>query len=105
MGVVEGCPSYWRRDGNCHGYCGQHIWVLCCYALLVTMKRQKRNEGLHLKTLLFLDLYRIQIVQNIAQLSSKGRFNQPPLFLLKFRLISKIKKHNLLKLFQYIQMK
>jgi hypothetical protein len=26
----------------------------------------KRNKGLHLKTLLFLDIYRIQILQNIA---------------------------------------
>jgi hypothetical protein len=35
-----------------------------------------------MKTLLFLDKYRIQIVQNIAQVSSKGRFNQPSLFLI-----------------------
>jgi hypothetical protein len=20
MGVVEGCPGYWCRDGNCNGY-------------------------------------------------------------------------------------
>jgi len=43
---------------------------------------QKWNKGLHLKTLLFSDIYRIQIVQNITQLSSKGRFNQPLLFLI-----------------------
>ncbi len=41
----------------------------------------KKKTGLHLKTLLFLNIYRIQIVQNTTQLSSKGRFNQPPLFL------------------------
>jgi hypothetical protein len=39
------------------------------------MKWQKENKGLHLKTLLFSDIYMIQIVQKNAQLSSKGRFN------------------------------
>jgi hypothetical protein len=42
----------------------------------------KGNKGLHLKNLLFLDIYRIQIVQNTTQLSSKGIFIQPPLFLI-----------------------
>jgi hypothetical protein len=42
--------------------------------------------GLHLKTLLFSYIYRIQIVQNTTQLSSKGRFNQPPLFLIHWYL-------------------
>jgi hypothetical protein len=32
--------------------------------------------------LLFSDIYKIQIVQKIARLSSKGRFNQPSLFLI-----------------------
>jgi len=39
----------------------------------------KNKKGLHLKTLLFSDIYKIQ---NISQLSSKGRFTQPPLFLI-----------------------
>jgi hypothetical protein len=39
-----------------------------------------KKKDLDLKTLLFLNTYRIQIVQNIAQLSSKREFNQPPLF-------------------------
>ncbi len=43
---------------------------------------KKEKKGLHLKTLLFSYMYRIQIVQNIAQLSSKGRFNQPLMFLI-----------------------
>jgi hypothetical protein len=48
----------------------------------------KKKRGLHLKTLLFSCIYiyiythRTQILQNIAQLSSKGRFNQSPLFLI-----------------------
>jgi hypothetical protein len=37
MGVVEGCPGYWGRDSNCHGYCGQHIWILHYYTLLMTI--------------------------------------------------------------------
>jgi len=41
----------------------------------------KENKGLHLKILLFSNIYKIQIVQKTAQLS-KGRFNQPPLFLI-----------------------
>jgi hypothetical protein len=45
-------------------------------------KMTKKNKGAHLKTLLFLDIYRIQILQNITQLSSKGRFNQSSLFLI-----------------------
>jgi len=48
---------------------------MCCYTTLVMMKWQKENKGLHLKTLLFLGIYKIQIVQNIARLSSKGGFN------------------------------
>jgi hypothetical protein len=40
------------------------------------------KKKLHLNFLLFLDIYRIEIVQNTAQLSSKGRFNQPILFLI-----------------------
>jgi len=32
-------------------------WAQCCYALLVMMKWQKRNKGLHLKTLLFSYIY------------------------------------------------
>jgi len=32
--------------------------------------------------LLFSDIYKIQIVQKIVRLSSKGRFNQPSLFLI-----------------------
>jgi len=42
----------------------------------------KKKGVLHLKNLLFSNIYRIQIVQNIVQLSSKGGFNQPPLFLI-----------------------
>jgi hypothetical protein len=48
----------------------------------------QKKRGLHLKSLLFSCIYiyihthRTQILQNIAQLSSKGRFNQPPLFLI-----------------------
>jgi hypothetical protein len=49
------------------------------FALLYTTSddemTKKERKGLHLKTLLFLNIYNIQIVQNIAQLSSKGRFN------------------------------
>jgi uncharacterized membrane protein len=45
-------------------------------------KKKQKQKCLHLKTLLFSDLYRIQIVQKTTQLSSKGRFNQPPLFLI-----------------------
>ncbi len=41
-----------------------------------------RGRDLHLKTLLFSNIYIIQIVQNTTQLSSKWRFNQPPLFLI-----------------------
>jgi len=37
--------------------------------------KKKKKKGLHLKTLLFQYIYIIQIVQNIAQLSSKGRFD------------------------------
>jgi hypothetical protein len=51
------------------------------YVLLCTTS-DKKNKGLHLKTLLFSSIYRIQIVQNTTQLSSKGIFNQPPLFLI-----------------------
>jgi hypothetical protein len=40
----------------------------------------KINKCLHLKKKT--DIYRIQIAQNTAQLSSKGRFNQSPLFLI-----------------------
>jgi hypothetical protein len=43
--------------------------------------KKKNKKSLHLKFLLFSDIYRIQIVQNIAQLSSKGRFDLSPLFL------------------------
>ncbi len=50
-------------------------------ALLCTSKKTKK-KGLHLKTLLFSDIHRIQIVQNIAQLSSKGRFNLSSMFLI-----------------------
>jgi hypothetical protein len=35
----------------------------------------QKNKGLHLKTLLFKNIYKIQIVQKNMQLSSKGRFN------------------------------
>jgi hypothetical protein len=42
----------------------------------------KKIKDLHLKTLLFLNIYKIQIVQNADQLLSKGRFNQPPFFLI-----------------------
>jgi hypothetical protein len=37
----------------------------------------KKKKGLHLKNLLFscIYIYKIQIVQNTAQLSSKGTFN------------------------------
>jgi hypothetical protein len=56
-------------------------WALCNYALLVTMNWPKK-KGLHLKILLFWDIYQIQIVQNIVQLSSIRRFNQTPLFLI-----------------------
>jgi len=45
-------------------------------------KTKKQKKGLHLRTLLFLDIYRIQILQNIAQLSSKGGFNQSSFFLI-----------------------
>jgi hypothetical protein len=48
-------------------------WASCCYAQPVTVKWGKK-KGLHLKFLLFSDIYTIQIVQNIAQLSSKERF-------------------------------
>jgi hypothetical protein len=41
----------------------------------MTMKWPKKREGLHLKTSLFLDMHKIQSVQKIAELSSKGRFN------------------------------
>jgi hypothetical protein len=42
----------------------------------------KKEKGLYLKTLLFSDIYKIQIVQNTTQLSSKGRFYQTPMFLI-----------------------
>jgi hypothetical protein len=50
------------------------------FALLYTTTSEdemtkKRKKGLHLKILLVLNIYKIQIVQNIAQLSSKGRLN------------------------------
>jgi len=51
----------------------------------VTMKWPKRNKDLYLKTLLVLDIYRIQILQNIVQLSSNGRFNESPLFLIHWK--------------------
>jgi hypothetical protein len=54
-------------------------WVLCNYALPMMRgktKQNKTNKGLHLETLLFLDVYKIQIVQKASQLPSKG----PPLF-------------------------
>jgi hypothetical protein len=71
-------------------------WALCCYALsffkyqnlgfalLCTSDDEmtKKKKGLHMKTLLFSDIYRIQIIQKITQLLSKGRFNQSPLFLI-----------------------
>jgi hypothetical protein len=50
-------------------------WASHCYALPMTMKWQKINKGLHLKTLLFSDIYKIQLYKKIANLSSKGRFN------------------------------
>jgi hypothetical protein len=52
-------------------------WASHCYALPITINWQKENKGLHLKTLLFSYIYicRIQILQKIAQLLSKGRFN------------------------------
>jgi hypothetical protein len=43
-------------------------------------KTKKQKKGLHLRTLLFLDIYRIQILQNIAQLSSKGDLINHPFF-------------------------
>jgi hypothetical protein len=55
------------------------------FVLLHTTKDHemtKKQKGLHLKTLLFSDLYRVQIVQKTTQLSSKGTFNHPPLFLI-----------------------
>jgi len=66
-------------------------WALHCYIILVMMKwqktkkKQKQKKGLHLRTLLFLDIYRIQILQNIAQLSSKGGFNQSSFFLILWK--------------------
>jgi hypothetical protein len=48
----------------------------------MTQKKQNQKKGTHLKTLLFLDINKIQIVQNIAHLSTKGRFNQSLLFLI-----------------------
>jgi hypothetical protein len=39
------------------------------------MTKKKKKKGLHLKTLLFSDIYRIQIVYKTDWLSSKGRFN------------------------------
>ncbi len=46
------------------------------------MSKIKIKIGLYLKFLLFSDIYKIQIVQNNVQLSSKVRFNQSPLFLI-----------------------
>ncbi len=66
-------------------------WALCCYALpmMMMMMTKKTREGgggggkgLNFKTMFFSKMYVIQIVQNITQLSSKGRFNHPPLFLI-----------------------
>jgi hypothetical protein len=37
--------------------------------------KNNNNEGLHLKTLLFSYIYKIQTVQKTTQLSSMGRFN------------------------------
>jgi len=42
----------------------------------------KKKKGFTFENFVISDMYRIQIVQNTAQLSSKGRFNQPPLFLI-----------------------
>jgi hypothetical protein len=25
IGAVGGCPGYWGRGNNCHGYCGEPI--------------------------------------------------------------------------------
>ncbi len=47
-------------------------WALHCYALPMMMKWQKRNRGLVFLNVIY--IY-IQIVQNIAKLSSKGIFN------------------------------
>jgi len=61
-------------------------FVLLCSISDNEMTKKKGGGGLHLKILLFsyiyIYIYRNQIVQNTAQLSSKGRFNQPPLFLI-----------------------
>jgi hypothetical protein len=60
--------KYKRRiQRNIHNF----TWAPHCYTLPIMMK-----------TLLFSDIYRIQIVQNTTQLSLKGRFNQPTLLLI-----------------------
>jgi hypothetical protein len=40
----------------------------------------QKKKGSHLKTLLFSNIYKIQIVQNITQLSSKGDLISRPYF-------------------------
>ncbi len=46
---------------------------LCVLRTTNDNEMTKINKGLHLKFLLFSDIYKIQIVQNTTQ-SSKGRF-------------------------------
>jgi hypothetical protein len=52
------------------------------YTLLHSTSDGEMKKKIHLKKNLFSYIYKIQIVQNIAQLSSKGSFNHPPLFLI-----------------------
>ncbi len=63
----------WRFFWECHAL---RLLPNLGSALLHTTSGDEMNQkkGLYLNFLLFSDIYKIQIVQNIVQLPSKGRF-------------------------------
>jgi hypothetical protein len=57
-------------------------------------KKKGGGGGSHLKTLLFSDIYKIQIVQNTTQLSSRGDLiNHPYFYIIKILEAIRVDKH------------
>jgi hypothetical protein len=69
--MLQSCKQISYNPKPCNYVLTTWAFVLLCTTNDDEMK--KRNNSLHLKILLFLNIYRIQIIQNTAQLSSKGR--------------------------------